>query len=295
MKKLIWSIIIIIVAVIIIRIIYKPKKLTEKIREEIPTEVVVEEVRMGKITKTISYTGNIVGREQINVLPIEETGKLMQYLVKEGDKVLRGDTIALIDRSMKGLDFKPAIITSPISGVIGMVYLDEGATVSPAIPVVMVANIDIVKVEVNVPENDIKHIKRGMKANITVASYSDELFVGELRKLSPVLNQMSRSAKATITISNFNHKLKPGMYANVDLVIEEHKNAIVVPEKTVIEKEGKKVVFVLNGEYAEMKEVETGLEDSGFVEILAGLNLGEKIITLGNYGLTDKAKVTIKN
>ena len=295
MKKIWIGVIIIIVVIAVIQILRRPRKMEDKVKVEVPTEVVVEEVKTGNIAHTFAYTGTISGSEQVQVHPIEETGKLIKYLVKEGDKVSKGDTIALVDRSMKGLDFKPAIITSPISGVIGILYLDNGALVSPAIPVAMVANIGTVKVEINIPENDIKYVKIGSKATISVSSYSGEIFIGQLRELSPVLNPMSRTAKATITISNLNHKLKPGMYADVDLVIEEHKGAIVVPEKVVIEKEDKKVVFVLNGEYSEMREVTTGLENNGFIEILAGLNLDEKIITIGNYGLTDKAKVTIKN
>lgn len=294
MKKLIGIVLIIIIAALIVSgIISKKQKPKENIKEEVPTEVTVEEVKSGNITKTLSYIGNIVGSEQTNVYPAEETGKLIRYVVKEGAMLSKGDTIALIDRSVKGMDFKPAIINSPISGIVGNLSLDPGSMVAPGIPVAMVANINTVKVEMDIPEKDIFQVKVGLKANIKVSSYPDEIFNGKVTEMSPVLNPMSRTAKANISIPNPGHKLRPGMFANVDLIIEEHNNVVIVPEKAVTEKDNKKVAFVMNEDKAEMREVTTGLESNGFVEILTGLNSGEKVITLGNYGLENGAKIVI--
>jgi membrane fusion protein, multidrug efflux system len=289
-------IILIIAALVVSGIVSRKKKPQESVKEEIPTEVTVEEVKNGDITKTLSYIGNIVGSEQTNIYPIEETGKLIKYLVKEGDIVSKGDTVALIDRSVKGMDYKPAIINSPIPGIVGNLSLDPGSMVAPGMPIAMVANINTVKVEMDIPENDISLVKRGMKANIKISSYPDDIFNGQLKEMNPVLNPMSRTASASISIPNPGRKLRPGMFANVELIIEEHNGVVVVSEKAITEKDNKKVVFVIvDGDKAERREVTTGLESNGFIEILTGLNPGEKIITLGNYGLENGTKITVKN
>ena len=295
MKKVVmWIAIIALVGLVGFRISEKFKKVKEKPAEVAePTEVAIEIASYGSIAKTLPYIGNIVGSEQAYVFPVEETGKLIRYVAKEGNMVSKGDTIALIDRNIKGMDFKPAVINAPISGIVGNLNLDPGAMVAPGIPVAMVANINAVKVEINIPENDISYIKTGSKANIKVSSYPNDIFNGQLTKISPVLNPMSRTSQASISIVNPGHKLRPGMFANVDLIINEHTNAIVVPQKAVTDNGDKKVVFILNGETAEMKEVSIGLENNDFVEILTGINSGETIITLGNYGLTDKARVKV--
>jgi membrane fusion protein, multidrug efflux system len=295
MKKLVmWIVIIALVGIVGFRISEKFKKVKEKPAEVAePTEVTVEIASYGSIAKTLPYIGNIVGSEQAYVFPVEETGKLIKYVAKEGSMVSKGDTIALIDRNIKGMDFKPAVINAPISGIVGNLNLDPGSMVAPGIPVAMVANINAVKVEINIPENDISYIKTGNKANIKVSSYPNDIFNGQLTKISPVLNPMSRTSQASISILNPGHKLRPGMFANVDVIIKEDTNVVVVPAKAVVENGDKKVVFVLNGETAEMKEVSIGLENNDFVEILAGINSGEQIITLGNYGLTDKSRVKI--
>jgi len=293
MKKVILLVVlIIVVGLIAFRIIqrFMPKK--EKITVEIPTEVVVQNVTRGNIAKTISFTGNISGKEQVNVHPIEETGRLIKYLVKEGDRVSKGAVIALVDRSIKGLEFQPARITSPISGVVGMLFLDPGAMVSPQISVAMIANMDAVKVEIAVVEKDISHIKKGQKAKIRVDAYPDEIFTGILEELSPVINPMSRTAKCEIHIKNPGHRLRPGMYAKVSLIIDEHKDVIVVPQKAVLERNGEKLVFLSEGDsLARERKVEIGFDDEEKFEIVSGLKEGEAIIVLGNYGLIDGAKI----
>ncbi|MCK4352192.1 efflux RND transporter periplasmic adaptor subunit [candidate division WOR-3 bacterium] len=292
MKKIGWIVIIVIVGIIVFRIIQKFKtKETVKSIVEVPTEVVIEEVKRGDIAQTLSYTGNIVGKEQVNIYPIEETGRLIKYLVKEGDIIKKGQVIALVDRSIKGMEFKPAKITSPISGTVGMLFLDKGAMVSPQIPVATIAKLNKVKVKIQIPEKDLPKVHKGQSAVITVDIFPDKKFLGKLEGLSPFVNPMTKTSPGEIIVPNPGHLLKPGMFARVELIIEKHINTIVVPEKTVIQKNGKRVLFVVKEDCAEMREVETGIENEGSIEILKGLKIGEKVITLGNYGLRDGAKV----
>jgi len=295
MKKLGWIIVVVIVGAIAFRIVqyFKTGEPVKSVTE-VATEVVIEEVRRDYIAQTLSYTGNIAGEEQVTVHPIEETGRLIKYLVKEGDVVKKGQVIALVDRSIKGMEFQSAKITSPISGIVGMLFLDKGAMVAPQTPIAMIADIDRIKVKIQVVERDLPKVHKGQSAVITVNAYPDKKFQGKLKQLSPFVNPMTKASEGEIIVPNPEHLLKPGMFTRVELIIEEHTNTIVVPEKTVIEKDGKRGGFVLKEEYAEIREVETGIENEGSIEILKGLKIGEKVITLGNYGLRDGAKVRVK-
>lgn len=295
MKKLGWLIVVVIVAFIAFRIVqqFKTREPMKSVTE-IATEVVIEEVRRGYIAQTLSYTGNIAGDEQVTVHPIEETGRLIKYLVKEGDIVKKGQVIALVDRSIKGMEFRDAKITSPISGTVGMLFLDKGAMVAPQIPIAMIADINRVKIKIQVIEKDLAKVHKGQSVVITVDAYPGEKFRGKLEQLSPFVDPMTRTVEGEIIVPNPGHLLKPGMFARIELITEEHTNTIVVPEKTVIEKDGERVVFVLKGEHAEIREVETGIENKRSIEILKGLKIGEKVIILGNYGLQNGAKVRIK-
>lgn len=294
-KRFWWIILIIFVAFVAFRIVqqFKTREPVKSV-PEVATEVVIEEVKKGIIAKTLSYIGNIAGEKQVTVHPIEETGRLIKYLVKEGDVVKKEQVIALVDRSIKGMEFQSAKITSPISGIIGMLFLDKGAMVAPQIPIAMIADIDRVKIKIQVIEKDLAGVHKGQSVIITVDAYPDKKFQGKLEQLSPFVDPMTRTAEGEIIVPNQEHLLKPGMFVRVELIIEEHTNTIVVPEKTVIEKDGKRVIFVLKEDHAEMREVETGIESEHSIEILKGLKIGEKVITLGNYGLRNGAKVRVK-
>lgn len=292
MRKVVWWIIAVIaVALVSFRALQHARPPVERVSEEIPLEVVVEQVTRGDVARTISFTGNIVGQEQVNVHPVEETGRLIRYLVKEGDRVSRGSAIALVDRSIKGMEFKPAEIASPISGVVGMLYLDKGAVVSPQIPVAMIVDMDKVKVEIRVVERDLPAVRTGQRAEVRVDAYQDTVFHGELTRLTPVVDPLSKTAKGEIVINNPRRLLKPGGFAKVNLIVEEHKDVLVVPEKAVLTRAGKQIVFLATGDLAKEVEVRTGLTQRGETEIVSGLEGGESVIALGNYGLRDGAKI----
>ncbi|MCD5383190.1 efflux RND transporter periplasmic adaptor subunit [candidate division WOR-3 bacterium] len=299
MKKLVWIIILVIViGGIAFRIVQelKEREVLEPIAE-VPTEVVIEEVRRGDIAKTISYTGNITGEEQVTIHPIEETGRLIKYLVKEGDEVEKGDEIALVDRSIKGMEFQPARITSPISGVVGMLLLDKGASIAPQIPIAMIADIDRVKIEIQIIESDLTRVHRGQSAVIRVTTYSDKEFQGRLETISPFVNPVTRTAEGEIVVPNLGHLLRPGMFATVELIVEESKDVLIVPNRAVLNREGREIVFVADslGAIAVLREVETGLRDENRTEIMSGLMEGEPVIVLGNFGLREGAKIRINH
>ena len=260
--------------------------------EGVYTVEVIESTK-SNIKSTLSFTGTLKGENQIRVFS-DAPGKLLEYTVEEGDVVKKDEVIALVDRAIKGMEFQPVKINSPISGVVGMLSLDKGERVSPQSPVAVISNIDKIKAEIWVTENDLPNVHKGQSAVITLDVYPDKDFHGKLSQLSPFVNPVTRTVRGEITIPNPDHFLKPGMFARVELTIEEHSNAIVVPDKAVIERNGKKVVFVLQGERAKMCEVETGIENKGFIEILKGLKMGEKVITLGNYGLPDGARIDVR-
>lgn len=295
MKKLGWFVIILVVGIVVFRIVQKSCDTGEVAKTEVPTEVVVEEVKLGDIEQILEYTGNVTGQEQVTVYPIEETGRLIKYLVKEGDRVSKGNVIALVDRSIKGLEFQSAKIASPISGTVAMLFLDRGAVVSPQIPIAMIADMDKVKIEIQVVEKELPGVTKGQLARVWADAYPNKVFTGKLTELSPAVNPLSKTAKGRIIVENPGHLLKPGMFARVELIVNEHKNVMVVSNKAVLEKEGKEIVFVDTDNIARLKEVETGFKDENQTEIVGGIELGESIVVFGNYGLRDGMKITVKD
>lgn len=293
-KIILWTIGLVLAGLVTLRVVQRVRPPVEPLSQRVPLEVVTDQVGRGDIARTVSFTANILGQEQVNVHPVEETGRLIKYLVKEGDQVSRGRAIALVDRSIKGMEFKPAEITSPISGVVGMLYLDKGAVVSPQIPVAMIVDMDKVKVEIRVVQRDLPLVRTGQRAEVRVDAYPDTTFTGKLTRLTPVVDPLSRTARGEIVINNPRRLLKPGVFAKVRLVVEEHSDVLVVPEKAILVRDGRAILFLAEGSVARKVEVQTGLTQDGKTEIVSGLEGGESVIVLGNYGLRDGASITEK-
>ena len=264
----------------------------------------------GEIKDRMSCVGNIAGQEMVTLMS-KIPGKIDRFLVREGDKVKKGDVLVLIDRDIEGMKYEKASIKSPIDGMVIKKFLDEGSQVEPSVspmlrvPVVMIANIDRVKVLMNVSEKYLGRLKEKAEAEVKVDAYPDEVFFGKITRIAPLVNLATRTLEVEVKVFNKDYRLKPGMFARVNLILEKKENALIVPIKAVLSENSRKFVFVVcpvrketsngvNSSIAHKKKVETGIYQKDSVEIIEGLNAGEKVIIEGNYGLKDGTNVLIE-
>jgi multidrug efflux pump subunit AcrA (membrane-fusion protein) len=292
MKKFI---IILIALVIVIFIAYRTKVVLERTRleettlEKTITPVEVEVVKKGSLTLSINLIGDIKGKEEIDIFP-KASGKLLELKVKEGDRVKKDQVVALVDRDVDGVKFEQLEITSPVDGIVGMVYLDEGAEVTPPSPspsmgtqLIRVINMDQVKAVVNVVEEDLGKISKGQKAKVKVDAYPDKTFSGNVSLISPVVNQLTRTASVEITLPNPQHLLKPGMFAQVEISLGQKDDLVLIPAHTILQEGERKRVFVVTNGKASSRNVETGISQNGWVEIKSGLSENDSLIVAGQY------------
>ena len=282
------------------RIISGIKNNNTQVQEAVRIPIVkVTQVIKGEVEDKISCVGNIAGQEMVTLMS-KIPGKIDSFLVKEGDKVKKDDILVSIDRDIEGMKYEKASIKSPLDGMVIKKFLDEGSQVEPSVspmmrvPVIMVANIDIVKVIVNVSEKYLGKLKEKAEAKIKVDAYPDEVFLGEIVRIAPLVDLATRTSEVEIKISNKEYRLKPGMFARVSLILEKKENALVVPIKAVLSENNRKFVFVVNGSIAHKKKIKTGIYQKDSVEIIEGLNEGEDVIIEGNYGLKDGVNVLIE-
>lgn len=201
------------------------------------------------------------------------------------------------------------VIVSPVDGFIGKRYLDPGAAVSPNAPVASVVAIDTVRMVANVIEKDVRRLSIGMPAVIEVDAFPGEKFTGRVARIAPVFDPQTRTAEMEIEIPNPGFRLKPGMYARVDLTVDSRQNAMTVPTNAVVDFQGKTGVFVATpaepgpaqpasnppqgGQTltARFVPVQTGIRDAQQVEITGGLDENARVITTGATALRDGDRV----
>ena len=302
-KVIVWFIVFMIVVFFSYRVwiaIQKSQKAQMKGQEElVVVPVKTETVKQSSFIEKLSLVGDMKGIEEIKVFP-KISGKLVEMKVKEGDEVKRGSVVALIDRDITGLEFKLAEVTSPIKGVVSQVYLDKGAGVSPPNPspsmgtaIVEVVDMDIVLVMVNVIEKDISKVKLGQRAYIKVDAYPEKSFIGKVTSVSPTVDRMTRTAKVEITISNLNHRLKPGMFAQVEIVIREKNKAILIPGYSILEKDNQEIVYIIKDGRAFSRRAEIGVRLADLVEVIKGLSPEDKLVVSGQHRLSENDTVNV--
>lgn len=185
-------------------------------------------------------------------------------------------------------------VASPIDGVVSQRYVDVGTMVETqimgnrqAVAIYEVQNISKVKLTVGISENDLPLVETGQRARIALRALPGRVFEGVLAHFSPSLAEGTRRAEAEIEIENPERLLKPGMFATANLVLKHHSGVTLIPKLAVVERGGKNVVFVIDGEKARMTPVTLGGDDDLNAIVLSGLSPGARLIVRGQTVVDD--------
>jgi membrane fusion protein, multidrug efflux system len=188
-------------------------------------------------------------------------------------------------------------VTAPFSGYITKRNYDAGAYVtagSQSTTIFILMDLDQVKIYANIPEKNITFIDIIKDAQVIVDAYKDKSFTAVLRRTSGALDINTRTMQVEFDIENREHLLKPGMYAQINLVLEKRENILTLPSNVILNDEKGDYVFKLNSDTTAMKTyVQTGFKQEKQTEIVSGINDSDKIIILGYTQVKDKMKVKV--
>lgn len=184
-------------------------------------------------------------------------------------------------------------ITSPISGVVGERLRRPGDRIQPSDKLFTVINNEEMIAVIHVPEKEIGILKKGQKSFIISQHLVGEQFAGWIKRVSPVVDPASGTFKVTVGIKNEADRLRPGMFVNVHIITDTHNDAVLIPKTTLVYENEKMYVFIVRDSLANKIELEQGYQDFEKIEALSGIEVGEKIIIVGQAGLKDKTKVNI--
>lgn len=201
---------------------------------------------------------------------------------------------------------KDATITAPIAGIIGKRFLESGDMAMPSLPVATVVQMDRVKIQFEATETDLGALELGQSSEIAVRSHPDRFFSGNVSKISPVLDPLTRMAVVEVLIPNADHVLKPGMFAKIRVTTGVLKNIIIIPGHSVLEHttlkrvDGKDTVlkdyfvFVVDdASRARQRKLEVDYADHLHVAVKSGLSVGESLVVSGQKNLRDGILVEV--
>lgn len=197
--------------------------------------------------------------------------------------------------SLAQTNLNNATVTAPISGFIAAKNVNKGQMASPGIELFSIKNTSSFNAEISVTESVIPSIKVGTPASVTVKSAGIEKIEGSVSLVNPTKNAQTGLYTVQVTVTNASDSLKEGMFADINLKTEMANSAVVVPVEALIQEGEGFYVYVISGDLAEKRTVETGISDGTFTEIKQGLAENEKVAVSGKDYITDannKVKIT---
>ncbi|MBM4322514.1 MAG: efflux RND transporter periplasmic adaptor subunit [Deltaproteobacteria bacterium] len=185
---------------------------------------------------------------------------------------------------------KTLTLQSPFSGFVLEKMAYKGMSVMPGMALFKLADLSAIWLYADIYEYEIPFIKLGQQASIELSYLPGEIFSGKAIYIYPSLDPNTRTAKIRFEFPNPHGKLKPEMYANVEIKIHLGTR-LVVPEGAVIDTGIRQMVIIDKGEgYFEPREVNVGAKVDDYYEVLKGLKVGERVVTSANFLIDSESK-----
>ena len=259
------------------------------------TTVRVTPVEPGTIERSVVINGEILARNQVTIFPATG-GRLVESFFTIGDRVNRGDIVAMVDPARPGEVFSRSPVVSTVSGTVLQAPFSIGDTLTTQSPVYVVGDLSSLLVETFVPERFVASVRQGMRASLRVEALPGEVFTAEVFEVNPVLDPVSRTLRIRLRFLSPDPRIRAGMFATLSLVTDRRINVPVVPRISVISTYGSWIVFVVDeNNIAHRREVTLGIDNEDLMEVLSGVYPGERVVSAGQNFLTDGDLVRIVN
>lgn len=256
--------------------------------EKIPVKAM--KVQPRDLYNILNYAGDVKAQDEAIIYP-KVSGKIIEKVRDEGSLVKKGEVICYLDRDEVGLKFEKAPVESTLTGVVGRVFVDIGENVNSQTPIAFVVNAEKVKINLDIPEKYTPGIFLLQEARIRVDAWPQDEFSGAITKISPVMDLSTRSAPIEITVDNPQGSLRSGMFARVDIVLEEKKGVLAILQEAVIGREPDAYVFIVENNKAKLKKVSLGIRQGPYYEIISGIKNGDLVVIMGQQKLYEEALV----
>ena len=186
-------------------------------------------------------------------------------------------------------------IVSPIAGRVIDKPIEAGSIVSARQPLLTVADLNTLIIRSAVPELLLRRLTLGQKLRVRVDAYPDREFSGAISLISPQVDPATRTCAIEVRVADATGRLKPGMFAAVEVVTERRENALAVPADAIIVRaDGQRLVFVVQDSVAHPRTVTTGLAARTRTEISTGLHAGDRVVVMGQDFLKDGSPVKVQ-
>lgn len=256
-----------------------------------------DRVKAGDVVVTLNRTN--LKQLEINLATVQDTYDRMKPVHEAGgvsdQQMIELENTLNLQKEVVANMRRNSEIKSPISGVVTARNFENGDLFA-SMPILHIMQIDKLKVMANVSEQYYPNVKVGQSVDITVDIFPGETFEGKVTRINPALDAATRTFGVEITIPNKNERLRPGMYARATFNMGQ-RNGVMVDDVAVQKQIGssERYVYVIKDGVAEFRLIRDGRRVGSKIDIVEGLEAGEKVATTSFMRLSNGAKVEIIN
>ncbi len=171
-----------------------------------------------------------------------------------------------------------------------MVKLADNVTVNQEL--FRISDFDPLLCKIQVPEKELPRLHKGQPAYLTVEAWPKERFPAKVLRVSPVVDADTGTVRVTLVLEA-KERLRPGMFASIFLEVDRHEGALTIPKAALSLESLRDTVYVVNGKVAARRPVKLGYEEADLVEVRSGLQEGDKVIVVGQDGLSEGTPIRI--
>jgi membrane fusion protein (multidrug efflux system) len=193
-------------------------------------------------------------------------------------------------------------IRAPFAGKLGIRLVDLGEYLETGTPVVSLQALTPIYAEFSLPQQDLSKLKTGMKVRVTTDAYAGQNFEGTLTTINPDLDRATRSVRLQATLQNEDQRLRPGMFARVEVLLPDLRDVLVIPATSVLSQPYGDSVYIIEPNptnnaalQARQQFVRTGPLRGDYVAIETGLKEGQKVASAGHFKLRNGLTVVENN
>ncbi len=271
----------------------------------------------GPIVELLTEEGRQVSKGQVmaRIDPKETAAqtKIAQVAVQEAERVYRRAEETFEQQLISQADFDAALaakesaeatlldrqvqldyteIKAPFSAVVVDRNIKLGDNVTPGQVLFRISDFDPLLSKIQVPEKELPRLHKGQPAYLTVEAWPGERFPAKVLRLSPVVDATTGTIRVTLEVEG-RDKLRPGMFASVYLEVDRHEGALTIPKSALSLESLGDTVYVINGDVAARRAVQLGYEEADVVEVASGLEENDRVIVVGQDGLSDGTPVRV--
>jgi len=192
------------------------------------------------------------------------------------------------------IEYERGFTQAPISGFVNYLYVDQGEFVDKGKPLLDLVDVEKIKINVDMPELDVRFIQSGQAAKVTVDALPGSEWTGTVDFVSFKADPGTKTFQVRVVIPNADHRVRPGMIARVAFLRRVIPEAVTAPLFAIVEKSGERMVFVENDGIIQARAVSLGVIEGDRIQVTEGLNPGDRLVIAGQTFVEEGMKVQVQ-